>query len=186
MPDHHRRSIRLPGYDYSQPGNYYLTMVTYHRESIFGVVDGNRVRLSPFGQIARDCWKEIPSHFQNTELGPFVVMPNHFHGIINIVSEINGRGTACRAPTHDRAPTIEMVERFGKPVPGSIPTIVRAYKSAVTKRINELRGTPNSPVWQRNYFERIIQTDEAYLNIATYIEFNPENWLKDDEYVMPR
>jgi hypothetical protein len=64
--------------------------------------------------------------------------------------------------------------------------MVRAYKSAVTKRINELRGTPNSPVWQRNYFERIIQTDEAYLNIATYIEFNPENWLKDDEYVMPR
>lgn len=188
MADHHRRSIRLPGYDYSQPGEYYITMVAFGRKSIFGVVDGDRVRLNPYGQIARDCWKEMPIHFPFTEIGPFIVMPNHVHGIIHIVSEIDGRGTACiqgrgkacLAPTIDLAPTIEA---FGKPNRGSIPTIIGSYKSAVTKRINEIRGTPSAPVWQRNYYEEIITTDDSYLTIAAYIESNPANWATDKEYI---
>jgi len=102
----------------------------------------------------------------------FVVMPNHIHGII----WHTGRGTARRAPTID--PTIE---QFGKPVPGSIPTIVRSYKSAVTKRINTFLNTPASPVWQRNYYEHIITTDREYESIIEYIDANPRNWLVDTE-----
>jgi REP element-mobilizing transposase RayT len=125
------------------------------------------------------------------ELGEFVIMPNHFHGIIRInVDDDVCRGTARRAPTTNnmnlvdpfRDPT-DVVERFGKPVPGSIPTIVRAFKSAVTKRINELRGTPSTPVWQRNYYEHIITTDEEYATITAYIESNPANWATDKEYI---
>jgi putative transposase len=171
---HHRRSIRLPGYDYSQPGEYFLTMVSHHRQSIFGTVDGDRVRLTSIGQIVRDCWKEIPSHFSNTEIGPFVVMPNHFHGISQIIDG-DGRGKACLAPTGTN-------EKFGKPIPGSIPTIIGSFKSAVTNRINQIRGTHGQPVWQRNYYEHIINTDDEYLNIAAYIEDNPANWISDKEY----
>ena len=184
-----RRSIRLPGYDYTQPGEYFITINTHGFKSIFGAVDGERVRLSPIGQIARQCWIEIPNHFENTEIGPFIVMPNHFHGIVHIIEKDNctgtafqgtgtaelGTGTACRARTLN----IEIspkAEQFGKPVKGSLPTIVRAYKSAVTKRINEYRGTPGAIVWHRNYYEHIICSDEEYATIAAYIEGNPTNW----------
>ena len=119
--------------------------------------------------------------FHTTELRPyvelfedeFVVMPNHIHGIIWI-NEDDGRGTARRAPTQ---------ERFGKPVIGSLPTIVRAYKSAVTKRINLLRQTPGAPVFQRNYFEHIIGSDREYEHIAEYIANNPVNWVRDEERI---
>jgi REP element-mobilizing transposase RayT len=73
------------------------------------------------------------------------------------------------------------MEKFGKPVPGSIPTIVRAFKSATTRQINILRHTPGAPVWQRNYYEHIINTDREYEQIAAYIANNPSNWLTDNE-----
>jgi putative transposase len=203
MIEHHRRSIRLPEYDYSQPREYFITLVSYGRSSIFGKIDGERVRLSPFGQIAREEWLKTPVIRPEIELGEFVIMPNHFHAIVHIIDDqpvgaygpthINGkprRGTARRAPTTDgavifdphRVPT-DSIERFGKPVPGSIPTIIRAFKSAVTKRINELRGTPSTPVWQRNYWEHVICSDEEYATITAYIESNPANWARDKEYI---
>ncbi|MCP9448186.1 MAG: hypothetical protein NNA22_11550, partial [Nitrospira sp.] len=119
-----RRSIRLKGYDYSQTGAYFITAVTQDRVCLFGEVVDGEMRVNKFGEIARHCWFDIPAHFPHAELDAFVVMPNHVHGIIVIV---DGRGTACRAPT----------ERFGHPVTGSIPTVIRSFKSAVTKRINE-------------------------------------------------
>jgi hypothetical protein len=75
----------------------------------------------------------------------------------------------------------ENLERFGKPIAGSIPTIVRAFKSAVTKRINELRTTPGLPIWQRNYYEHIIRNEKEFQEIESYILNNPLNWLKDEE-----
>ena len=130
-PDkHHRRSIRLKGYDYSQIGAYFITICTQNRECLFGkIVDGKMV-LNPFGRIVADEWTKTALIRDEIKLDEWVVMPNHFHGIVVVT---NCRGTARRAPT---------VERFGKPVSGSIPTIVRSFKSAVTKRINELRQTP--------------------------------------------
>jgi len=165
---HHRRSIRLKGYDYAQPGAYFITICTQDRACLFGEVADGEMRLNEMGQVVCECWSAIPEHFSNGVLDAFVVMPNHVHGIVVIV---DGRGTACRAPT----------EQFGRPITGSVPTIIRSFKSAVTRRINALRGTPGAPVWQRNYFEHIIRNDESLNRIRQYITDNAARWAFDRE-----
>lgn len=205
---HHRRSIRLQGFDYTSENGYFVTMVTQGRVNLFGEIRDDEIVLNEMGKIAAEEWfktKELRPYVELLE-DEFVVMPNHIHGIIWIVdavgtidihgsrgtalltekSDIHGKGTARRAPTndHDRAPTTVIAqthERFGKPVQGSLPTIVRAYKSAVTKRINLLRGIPGTPVFQRNYYEHIIGTEREYDQIAAYIANNPVNWILDNE-----
>ena len=108
---HHRRSIRLPHYDYSQPGGYFVTIVTWHREGLFGeVVDGAMV-LSKLGLVAKQQWEKMPNRFLNIQLGAYVIMPNHMHGIIVIMT---GRDTAGNPNDHDgessrRAPTHELI-----------------------------------------------------------------------------
>jgi REP element-mobilizing transposase RayT len=162
---HHRKSIRLPAYDYSSEGAYYVTIVTHHRDCIFGqVVDGEMI-LNDLGKIADECWCAIPDHFPFVELGAHVIMPNHAHGIIFI-----RRGTIYRAPTQ---------EQFQKPVAGSIPTIIRAYKAAVTRRVGRELNTTG--VWQRNYYEHIIRDEKDLQNKTDYIESNPALWDKDDD-----
>jgi REP element-mobilizing transposase RayT len=154
------------------------------------------MRLSPRGQIADEHWRAIPEHFSHGELGAYIVMPNHVHGIIVIHDRADAdasarTGTQLRAPTW-RAPTwlaptwrapTDNAERFGKPVKGSIPTIIRSYKASVTRRIQrELNGLDRpGPIWQRNYYERIIRDDEEYRRIHLYIEANVANWAKDRE-----
>lgn len=91
--NHHRRSIRVKGYDYSSEGAYYVTMVTYQRDCLFGEIINEEMVLSEFGKIANECWREIPKHFPNVELGAYVVMPNHVHGIIIITDDGMRRGT---------------------------------------------------------------------------------------------
>jgi len=175
---HRRRSIRLPNYDYSQPGAYYVTIVTWHRECLFGEVVDGEMKLTKFGLVAKQQWEKLPERFPNIELGAFVIMPNHTHGIIVI-----SRGTAENLNDHDgestrRAPTRE---QFQKPVNGSIPTIVRSYKSSVSYRINLMRGTQDIPVWQRNYYEHIIRNERDLQNKTDYIEANPMLWNEDNE-----
>jgi len=165
-----RRSIRLSGYDYSQPGAYFITLVTQGRECLFGEVVDGQMRLNALGEIVREEWEKTATIRAEIELGSYVIMPNHFHGNIWI---IEGRGTARRAPT---------VEQFGKPVAGSIPTILRAFKSAVTARINQIRKTPGVAVWQRNYYEHVIRNEDDLQAIHLYIAANPTNWPDDDEY----
>jgi len=104
---HHRRSIRLPEYDYAQPGAYYVTIVVWHRECIFGEVVNKEMVLSNFGLVAKQQWEKLPRRFPNIELGAFIIMPNHMHGIIVIT---DGRGTAGNRDDHGgewsrRAPT---------------------------------------------------------------------------------
>jgi putative transposase len=86
---YHRRSIRLKGYDYAQAGAYFITIVTYQRDRLFGDIANERMRLNQFGQIADECWQAIPEHFSNVELGTYLVMPNHVHGIIVIHDDDN-------------------------------------------------------------------------------------------------
>jgi putative transposase len=177
---HHRRSIRLPNYDYSQPGAYYVTIVTWHRECLFGEVRDKEMVLSRFGLVATQQWEKLPKRFPNTDLGAFVIMPNHMHGIIIIDA---GRGTAGnRDDLHGeparRAPTYE---QFQNPVKGSIPTMIRSYKSAVSYRINLIRGTQDVPVWQRNYYEHIIRNERDLQSKTDYINANPLLWSQDDE-----
>ena len=157
---HHRRSIRLKGYDYTSPGGYFITVVTYQRECLFGEIVNGEMRLNKFGKIAESCWYEIPDHFPNVKLGTHMVMPNHVHGII-IINE---------------SPTVGV--RHASPLLG---TIVGSYKSAVTKRINEIDGTPGAVVWQRNYFDHIICNEKERNNIHLYIGANPLNWVTDNE-----
>ncbi len=191
---HHRRSIRLPNYDYSQSGLYFITICTHNRECLFGdVVDGKMI-LNEFGNVAQQCWLEIPQHFEHVELDAFVVMPNHVHGIIVIkndgtqnagaiqnVGENNNVGARHHNVGARHAVPLQF-EQFGKPVPGSIPTIIRSYKSAVSKQINQIRQTRGIPVWQRNYYEHIVRDEMDLHRIRQYIMDNPKNWGMDENY----
>jgi len=175
-----RRSIRLPGYDYSTSGRYFITVVTFRRGCLFGEINGGKMKLSPIGEIVRREW------FKTAELRPcvelreeeFVVMPNHTHGIIWIIDDNLDEIVGARrrlAPTASETTT----EQFGKPVKASIPTIVRAFKSAVTYCAGRELNAAN--LWQRNYYEHIIRGTADYERIATYITQNPENWVGDEE-----
>jgi len=177
-PRYHRRSIRLKGYDYTQPGAYFVTICTHGREMLFGRVVDGEMRLNEFGEIVREEW------FKTARVRPyvrlyedeFVVMPNHIHGIIWIV-EVDPDDDDDVEARRRRASTSH--EQFGRPVPGSLPTIVRAFKSAATKRINLLRDTQGARVWQRNYYERIIRDERALNAIRRYIIANPTRWSLD-------
>jgi len=141
---------------------------------------GGNVVLSKFGLVAQQQWEKLPKRFPNIELGAYMIMPNHMHGIIVITA---GRGTAENPNDLDgessrRTPT---QERFQKPVKGSVPTMIRSYKSAVSYRINLMRGTDGVPVWQRNYYEHIIRNAQDLQNKIDYIDANPLLWDEDDE-----
>ena len=165
---HHRRSIRLAGYDYTQAGMYFITICTHNRQNLFGeIVDGEMV-LNESGKIVATCWQELARHFPNITLGEWVVMPNHIHGIIIIVV---GRGEASAADASPLQPNGTQ--------PGSIGAVVQNFKSVAARKINKLRGTAGQTVWQRNYWERIIRDEQAYQRIAQYIINNPAQWGAD-------
>ena len=120
-----RRSIRLPQFDYWQVGQYFVTICAFQMRCLFGRIRNAEARLSLIGEIARDCWLQIPSHFPCVVLEPFVIMPNHIHGILTI----NKDGHGYAVPLHHP-------EGFQKAVAGSVPTIIRSYKAAVTYRVH--------------------------------------------------
>ncbi len=175
---HHRRSIRLRGYDYTQAGAYFITVCTHDGACVFGDVVDGVMQLNECGAIVRDCWMAIPDHFLQTALDEFVIMPNHVHGIVVLVGA-----------THDPVGATHASPLPGDSSPGrprgpqrrSIGSIIGSFKSAVTKRINERRGTPGAIVWQRNYYEHIIRTDESLTRIREYILTNPLRWHLDRE-----
>ena len=180
---HHRRSIRLAGYDYSQPGAYFVTIVTAGRKCLFGAIVEGDMRLSPQGQIAQACWQEIPGHFPHVELGAYVIMPNHVHGIIvlhqpGVTMGDDDRATMKSSPVGAQHAAPLHAER--NVTSGSIGAIVRSFKSAVTHLIHEQFGG-SSPLWQRNYYEHIIRNDGEWQRIHLYIESNPVLWAQDDE-----
>ncbi|MCP4614774.1 MAG: transposase [Planctomycetes bacterium] len=165
---HHRRSIRLKGYDYSQNGAYFVTICTRNKESLFGNVTDGKMQLEKAGLLVESLWLETATIRNDISLDEYVVMPNHIHGIIII----NRRGTLQRAPTQ---------ESFGSPTLDSIPTIIRLFKSTVTKQINIIRHTPRSPVWQRGYYEHVIRNRQSLAKIRKYIINNPLTWDLDKE-----
>ena len=165
---HHRRSIHVPGYDYAQSGAYFVTICTHPRECLFGEVVDGEMQLNAFGCVVEEEWVQTPIIRPYVQLDTFVIMPNHVHGIIVITDD--GRGTAPPCP---------YTGQFGKPIAGSLPTIMRSFKSAVTKRINALRNTPTAPVWQRNYHEHVIRDETALDAIRAYIANNSFHWAAD-------
>lgn len=172
-PDkHQRRSIRLKDYDYSQAGAYFVTICTHNKECVLGNVVDGEMMLNEYGHAIEEEWMRTTDVRNNVALDVFVVMPNHFHGILAIVEDC--RGTARCAPTVGN-------RQFGKMTSASLPAIIRSFKSAVTKRINELRGTPYTPIWQRNYYEHVIRDEDDLNEIREYIVNNPLKWDLDSE-----
>jgi REP element-mobilizing transposase RayT len=172
-----RRTLRLKGYDYSQAGAYFITLCTQNRACLFGNVVDGQMRLNAMGFIVAEEWRKTAEIRKEMELGEWVVMPNHFHGILVITNP--RRNIACCRGVARNAPTSRMSEI--SPKPGSIPATVRAFKSAVSKRISELQGVPGTSVWQRNYYEHFIRNDESLNHIRQYIFDNPAQWATDSE-----
>lgn len=155
-----RKKLRLDGYDYSLPGEYFVTICTKGLRNYFGRVVNTQVELSKIGKIANKCWCEIPNHFEGVKLDEYIVMPNHVHGVV-----VN---TPSVGSWH--ANSLRRERRFQL-----LPCIIGSYKSAVTKFANRIQNNFQF-AWQRSYFDHIIQTDEALDNIREYIRLNPLNW----------
>lgn len=168
---HHRRSIRLRGYDYTQAGTYFVTLCTYQRECLFGEIVNGRMCLNEIGCIVAEEWLRTSEIRLEIELDEWVVMPNHIHGII-VMTESAGAHGHAPPPNHRGMP-------YRKP--RSLSSLVAGFKSAATKRINEIRQTPTRPIWQRNYYECIIRNEKSLCNIRQYIVNNPRRWTVDSE-----
>jgi len=181
---HSRRSIRLRGFDYSRTGVYFVTICAQKGTSVFGSVVGGKVRLNAGGRTAVNCWLEIATHFPNVTLDEFIVMPNHLHGIlaINGIRSAIGVGAQHAAPLPLTRHTSVGHHASRGPAragvaPGSLGAIVRSFKSATTKRINEIRQTPGEAVWQRNDYDRIIRNDGELERARGYVRLNPVRWI---------
>ena len=173
---HRRRSIRLADYDYSAPGSYFLTICTEGRRCFLAEVVGDEVVLSLYGDIVRDEWCRSASVRAELTLDVFVVMPNHLHRIVTI-RDIGARDDA-NVGAHGNAPNLRTLSQRR---PRSIATFVGSFKGAATRRINRERQSPGAPVWQRNYYERVIRDEAELERIRHYIIDNPRRWA-DDEY----
>ena len=154
-----RRSIRLPEYDYSQPGVYHVTICVTHRESRLGRVKDCEMILNDLGRIAHDGWGWLAETFPVVVVVVFCVMPNHVHALIRIRSiDECGRGVLQNAPTVRTKP---------------LGRLAGSYKTHTTVDINNFLNTPGDKFWQRNYYERIIRNEREYLAVWKYIENNP-------------
>ena len=158
------RCPRLRGYDYAQPGAYFITVCTYQRECLLAnVVDGAMILNLP-GRLVHEAWLGLPDHYPHVGLDVFVIMPNHLHGII----VFSGDG-------------VEAGLKPASTVRHALPEVVRGFKTFSSRRINAWRQTPGTPVWQRNYYEHVIRNERELDKIREYIATNPLRWALDRE-----
>ena len=169
-PRRQRRSIRLPGWDYRTPAAYFLTICTYRREYLF--------ENQAWANLAAVVWTAIPAHATHVVLDEWVIMPNHLHGLLILVGDNSSREPTGPFDWRWAAPAAEP-RRFANAVAGSLGSIVRSYKAAVTRRINEQSNTPGQQRWQRGYYERIVRDDHELARIRSYIRENPTRWAED-------
>ncbi len=163
-------SARLPDWDYNNNGAYFITICTQDRIRYFGKIEEGKMHLSPIGQLAESYWEEIPDHFPHVELGEFVIMPDHMHGILIIdrpspLEEIQGNGGL---PTQMDADMSKIT-----PKAGSVSTIIRSYKSIVTR---EARKINPDFAWQPRFYDHIISDDASFQRITSYLAENPAQW----------
>jgi REP element-mobilizing transposase RayT len=196
---HDRRSVRLPAYDYTQAGAYFVTICTYDRECIF---EDPAIEI-----LLQQIWARTVGRGRYPEKDEFVVMPNHVHGIVWITAEptvesrtlvgveqlqcmeaeecfdlVRGSPaeSAVAQPLRPDPAPIRRGLRDGLE-PGSLFVLVRTFKSAVAKRINNRRGTRGSPIWQGDYYEHIIRDEDDLRRIREYILDNPRKWTEDPD-----
>ena len=167
----HRRSLRLPGYDYTQPGAYFVTLVAQGRLCLFGEIADGEMQLNEVGEIVAQAWQWLARQYPYVDIDEWVIMPNHLHGIIWIVNnDASGRGGSRPAPTtHPVHPQ------------KSLGRLIGAFKTTSTKQINILNHTPGAALWQRNYYEHVIRNDDDLRRIREYICNNPLRWALDRE-----
>lgn len=168
-------STRLRNWDYGSNAAYFITICTKNRTRFFGEIDDKEMVLNAIGKLAKFYWIEIPKHFPFIALGNFVVMPNHVHGILTI-DKNNGDTTMvetllCNVSTDKN----EQMARIS-PKPGTISTIIRSYKSVLTKNA---RLIDMDFAWQSRFHDHIIRNDGEYHRISKYILNNPANWKCD-------
>ena len=174
---HHRQSIRLRGYDYSQPGWYFITICTYQRRKIFGEIINNQMQPSPAGKIAECCWRTITHYSPLINLHDFVVMPNHLHGIIQLVgAQLIAPNSATMSEGAINQSTANQGAINRAPTVGEI---VRRFKAKCSWEINRTIQMQGVPVWQRNYHEHVIRNEAALLAITDYVRTNPLRWIED-------
>ena len=187
---HHRRSIRLQEFDYSQPGAYYVTIVTWHREPLFGDVIEGQMKLNKAGDIVHWEWENLTRRFPYIILGAFVVMPNHVHGILIFHPSVGATRLDLNRKDSSNTSlltrTVDDVNLKGSPLPhgpkpASLGAVIAQFKSHVTKRLWKMHSLIDTPIWQRNYYEHIIRNEKALQNITDYINGNPLMWQEDDE-----
>ena len=159
---HHRRPIRLTGYDYSQAGAYFITICTHNREL--------SLQAKPLREVVRLAWHGLPARFPAVALDEFVIMPNHIHGIIVLTGAASGAPTGADAASGGAASSAPTLGR-----------VVRAFKSISAIEANKILGQSSRPFWQRNYYEHIIRDEEELNLIRQYIRDNPGNWLDDPD-----
>lgn len=184
-PKHHRRSMRLKGYDYTRPGAYFLTLVTHQREELFGKIDNGKMQLSSLGQIAYDEWLRSIGLRREIRLNEdeFVVMPNHIHGIVWIVDPVgadgvrpdDGEGVNQRAKKG--ASLTPLQDNTSRRLPRSLGSFVAGFKAAVTSRAR--RELNMTVIWHRNYYDHVIRNEREFLNFWNYIDTNPQKWRED-------
>ncbi len=160
---HHRRSVRLQGHHYAQAGAYFVTICSRNGACTFGDGVRGKISLNEWGQILMGEWENTQELRANIELDVYQVMPNHFHALLWII--VPGQPVESR--------------EFGQPQAGSLGTIVGAFKSAATYRINDLRHTRGASVWQRSFYDQIIRNDRHLTAVRQYILNNPANWEAD-------
>lgn len=152
----HRRSIRFQNQDYSRVDLYFVTVCVQGREHLLSEIVDGKVVLSPAGRIVDWAWNDLPKHYPHVRLDAFVVMPNHVHGVLEIMEADLPRRHA-------------------------LPEVMRAFKSFSARRINRRQGTPGAPVWQRTYYDRILRDTRELEAVRRYIAENPTSWHEDLE-----
>lgn len=173
---------RKKGYDYDQPGAYFVTICLKNRRSLFGKIENEVCELFQIGNIADKCWREIPEHFKNVELGQHIIMPNHFHGIVfmydnNTVGQTHAFDSEqVKGELAIDRKKNEHIKKMHK----KLSIIVGSFKSAVTKESNWLSPETNF-TWQTSFYDHIARDDKGLEYISDYIRMNPANWNKDLE-----
>ena len=183
---HHRRSIRLRDYDYSNAGAYFVTLCAFQHECLFGEVTVGDMRLNDAGRMVIAIWDSLPQRYEGVDVDAFVVMPNHIHGIIVINDPV---GAIHESPAFE-SPAFESDVKSGaireSPLQNrramTLSKIVGYLKMNAAKEINQFRDNPGVPVWQRNYYERVIRDEQELAMIRQYIVDNPVKWDEDENH----
>jgi putative transposase len=180
---HRRHSLRLSTFDYNRAGTYFLTICSFRKEFIFGEIDEQAMRLNENGEIVKRWWCALPDRFQTIRLDEMVIMPNHVHGILTIQKASGQNASPCVGAIHELPLQKNKTSDHSGLRERRRMLLARAlgyFKMNSAKEINRLRDMPGAPVWQRNYYERIIREDEL-IHIRKYIRNNPQAWGEDEE-----